>query len=43
MEKGERLQINIEDMTAEGQGIGRSNGMAVFVAAQLWGIRFLQS
>lgn len=31
MEKGQRLELIIEDMTKEGQGVGKSNGFAVFV------------
>jgi len=29
--KGDQVEIKIEDLTAEGQGLGRSDGMAVFV------------
>lgn len=31
MEKGQIVEINIEDMTSEGKGIGKVDGMAVFV------------
>lgn len=31
MEKGQIVHLTIEDMTGEGQGVGRSDGMAVFV------------
>lgn len=31
MEKGQRVQIRIEDQTAEGKGLGKNNGFAVFV------------
>ncbi|MGF6376526.1 23S rRNA (uracil1939-C5)-methyltransferase [Clostridiales Family XIII bacterium PM5-7] len=37
MEKGQRVQIKIEDQTSEGQGVGRSNGLAVFVAGAVVG------
>ncbi|QIB68666.1 23S rRNA (uracil(1939)-C(5))-methyltransferase RlmD [Aminipila butyrica] len=31
MEKGQKCQLQIDDMSNEGQGIGRSEGMAIFV------------
>lgn len=31
MEKGQIVEMKIEDMTKEGQGVGRSGGLAVFV------------
>ena len=31
MEKGQILELKIEDMSAEGQGIGKADGFAVFV------------
>ena len=37
MEKGQRVQIRIEDMTQEGAGLGRNNGMAVFVKGSVLG------
>ncbi len=37
MEKGQIVQIKIEDMTNEGQGLGRSNGLAIFVKGAVVG------
>ena len=37
MEKGQIVQIKIEDMTNEGQGLGRSNGFAIFVKGAVVG------
>jgi 23S rRNA (uracil1939-C5)-methyltransferase len=37
MERGQIVQIKIEDMTTEGQGVGRSNGLAVFVKGAVVG------
>ncbi len=31
MEKGQILELKIEDMSAEGQGIGKADGFTVFV------------
>ena len=31
MERGDKVQITIEDISTEGQGIGRADGLAVFV------------
>ncbi|MCI8609820.1 MAG: 23S rRNA (uracil(1939)-C(5))-methyltransferase RlmD [Firmicutes bacterium] len=31
MEKGQKIEVKIEDMSAEGQGIGKYDGFAVFV------------
>ncbi|MGN0658661.1 MAG: 23S rRNA (uracil(1939)-C(5))-methyltransferase RlmD, partial [Emergencia sp.] len=41
MEKGQRTELIIEDMTNEGQGVGKSNGMAVFVRGAVVGDRVL--
>ena len=30
MERGDKVQITIEDISTEGQGIGRADGLAVF-------------
>lgn len=35
MEKGQTCRVTIEDMSTEGQGIGRVDGMAVFVAGAI--------
>ncbi|MDD6043371.1 MAG: 23S rRNA (uracil(1939)-C(5))-methyltransferase RlmD [Eubacteriaceae bacterium] len=37
MEKGQRVQIRIEDMTNEGAGLGRDKGLAVFVKGAVVG------
>ena len=37
MEKGQIVHLTIEDMTGEGQGVGRSDGMAVFVKGAVVG------
>ncbi|WP_027399772.1 23S rRNA (uracil(1939)-C(5))-methyltransferase RlmD [Anaerovorax odorimutans] len=37
MEKGQVYEIKIEDMSTEGQGIGRVDGMAVFAAGAIIG------
>lgn len=37
MEKGQIVEIKIEDQTNNGQGVGRSNGMAVFVGEAVSG------
>lgn len=37
MERGQRVQIKIDDMTREGQGIGKSEGFAIFVAGAVTG------
>lgn len=37
IEKGQSYQLRIEDMSTEGQGIGRIEGMAVFVAGAVVG------
>ncbi len=39
MEKGQILELNIEDMSREGQGIGKAEGFAVFVADTVPGDR----
>ena len=31
MERGDKVQITIEDISTEGQGIGKADGLAVFV------------
>ncbi len=37
MEKGQIVHLTIEDMTGEGQGVGRSDGLAVFVKGAVVG------
>lgn len=37
MEKGQVVEVYIEDMSAEGQGIGRSDGLVVFVPGAVVG------
>jgi predicted RNA-binding protein with TRAM domain len=37
IEKGQNCELMIEDMSAEGQGIGRIEGMAIFVEGALVG------
>ncbi|QAT42203.1 23S rRNA (uracil(1939)-C(5))-methyltransferase RlmD [Aminipila luticellarii] len=37
MEKGQKCQLQIDDMSNEGQGIGRAEGMAVFVKGAMPG------
>ena len=39
MEKGQVFDINIEDMSGEGQGIGRAEGLVVFVPGAVAGDR----
>ena len=41
MNKGDRIEIVIEDMSFEGQGIGRAEGMVVFVPGTVPGDRAL--
>ena len=36
-EKGQEVNVNITDMTDSGQGIGRANGLAVFVPGTVVG------
>ena len=36
MEKGQIVEFYIDDMSAEGQGIGRADGLVVFVPGLLW-------
>ena len=36
-EKGQEVNVNITDMTDSGQGIGRTNGLAVFVPGTVVG------
>lgn len=37
MEKGQIVEVKIEDMSNEGQGIGRAGGMVVFVPGAVVG------
>ena len=37
MERGQRVQVRIEDQTAEGQGLGKNNGLAIFVKGAVVG------
>lgn len=35
MERGDKVQITIEDISTEGQGIGKADGLAVLSEKQL--------
>ena len=37
MEKGQIVEVRIEDMSHEGQGIGRADGLVVFVPGTVVG------
>ena len=37
MEKGQTVEVRIEDMSHEGQGIGRADGLVVFVPGTVVG------
>ena len=37
MERGQRVQVKIEDLTEAGQGVGKSNGLAIFIKGAVVG------